>query len=98
MDGDTSGVEVGDFDAEACEEGFDGLKRGGLARIDGEDFGDEEALSLEGAAGGAGEEFLVEDAFVEGVLVDDDHAVGHFGDDVGVVELDEARRRLKCEV
>ncbi len=89
VDGDGLGVEVGDFDAEFEKEGFDGFEGGGVAWGDGEDFGEEEALAFEGAAGDAGVEFFVEDAFVEGVLVDDDEAVGGFGDDVGVVGLHE---------
>ena len=90
MDGDGLGVEVGDFDAEGGEEGTDFSRAAAWRGLMGRTSGMRRPLAFEGAAGGAGEEFFVEDAFVEGVLVDDDEAVGGFGDDVGVVELDEA--------
>jgi len=89
VDGDGLGVEVGDFDAEGEEEGANSFEHGGVAGVDGEDFGDEESLAFEGTAGGAGEKFFVEDAFVKGVLVDDDEPFTGFGDDVGVVGLHE---------
>lgn len=93
VDGEGLGVEGGDFDAEVREEGADVFEDGLLAGVDGEDFGEEKALAFEGAAGDAGEEFFVEDAFVKGVLVDDEEAApplaGGFGDEVGIEELDE---------
>jgi hypothetical protein len=86
-DGDLVGAGGCEVDAEAFEEGADLFDEVGLAVAGGEDGGDEEALGFEGAAGDAGEEFLEEDAFVEGVLVDDLEAFGGFDDEVGVVDL-----------
>ena len=54
---------------------------------DGQGEGDQKALRFKGAAGEAGAQLLVHDPLVEGVLVDDDHSFGGFGDEVAVVEL-----------
>ncbi len=86
-DGDGVGAEGARFDAEFFQQRLDLLEEGELARGGFDDFGDKEVLGFEGAALHAGEKLLVHDALVEGVLVDDDQAVGGFGDEVAVVEL-----------
>ena len=85
--GEGAWAEDGEVDADLLEEvrvlfgGLDLCRRG----VDG--LGHEEALGFQGALEDALAEALIEDAFVEGVLVDDDDAVGRLGDEVGVMNL-----------
>ena len=87
---DRSGAEGGDFYAELGEEFV--VLVGGLLLAGGDFDGlrDEQTLRLKGAGQKLLAETLVEDSLVEGVLVHDDDALVGLGDEVGVVDLDDA--------
>ena len=51
-------------------------------------LGDQQLLDVQRALANAVLELLEQDALVQGVLVDDQHAVGRLEDEVGVVKLD----------
>lgn len=58
--------------------------------------GGEKALAFEAAAEHAGEQVLEHYAFVEGVLVDDEHAVFVLSKQETLVDLEHARRWLRA--
>lgn len=90
VDADGLGAECGGFDADACEEWFDCGEQLYLrgAGVDGN--GHEEALAFEVASEDAVQQVFEHHALVECVLIDDDDAFFVLGDDVGVVDLEEA--------
>ena len=71
-----------DADADAAELVEVFAQEGGVAVAELDGFGEEEALGGDGGGVEAGEHLFEEDAFVRGVLVDDDEAFGAFGEDV----------------
>ncbi len=94
-DQDGPAAERLDLQAEAGEdvaasEDLVGLDGGQLDRL-----GDEQALGFDPAALDAALQLLVQDPLVQGVLVDDDHAVVGLGDQVAVVDLDRLRERRR---
>ena len=61
-------------------------------------FGNQHPLRGQGAFADPAAQLLVEDPFVEGMLVDDDKAILRLGDDVAVVDLEvsAAEQLLEC--
>ncbi len=88
MDRDGAGTDRGGFDSEAVEQGLNLFEQFLLAFAGGKGEGNQKPLAFERAARDSGEQVLIHDPLVQGVLIDDDQAVVALGDEIAVVKLD----------
>jgi hypothetical protein len=92
VDGDGIGADCGSFDAEAFDKRLNLFEHFLLAAAGGESDRDQQALAFQRTARNARQQVFVHDAFMKGVLIDDDQAVIAFGDEITVMKLDRRRR------
>ena len=90
---DRAGAETLDGQAEGLQRRGRLQQQRGLARIHVDDAGDQQPLALDAACQALAFKLFIDQSLMGGVLVDDDHAPGGLGQNIGFVHLRPCRAK-----